>query len=106
MNRGEVWDAVLDPTKGSEQPGRRPVVIISPNSMNKSLETRVVIPLTTKFKKWPSRVITEVNGIKGQAMCEQIRTLSNKRLQNLQGKLSEGEIVEIMSTIKALYATP
>ena len=53
MKRGEVWSVVLDPTKGSEQQGSRPAVIISPDTMNDSLETKVIIPLTTKMKNWP-----------------------------------------------------
>ncbi|MGB0453822.1 MAG: type II toxin-antitoxin system PemK/MazF family toxin [Bacteriovoracaceae bacterium] len=106
LKRGEVWLAQLNPTKGSEQQGHRPVVIISPDSMNSSLQTKVVIPLTTKTKNWPSRVLTEFKGNKGQAMCEQIRTLSSSRLTNYQGNLSDSEIVEIMSVIGALYATP
>tara|TARA_B100001971_G_C18268046_1_gene596735 strand:+ start:179597 stop:179917 length:321 start_codon:yes stop_codon:yes gene_type:complete len=105
MLRGEVWDVALSPTKGSEQKGTRPAVIISPNTLNTSLDIKVVIPLTTKLKNWPSRVNTDFKTIKGQAMCEQIRTVSNKRLVNKQGNLSDSEIVEIMSTISALYGT-
>jgi mRNA interferase MazF len=103
MKRGEVWLLILDPTKGSEQKGMRPSVIVSPDSMNESLDTKVIIPLTTKFKSWPSRVLTEFNSQKGQAMCEQIRTVSSKRLNQKIGELSDGEIVEIISTIGALY---
>lgn len=103
MLRGEVWSVSLNPTKGSEQKGLRPVVVISPNSMNKSLDTKVVVPLTTKMKPWPSRVQTEFKSIEGQAMCEQIRTISSKRFVENLGDLSDGELVEILSTINALY---
>lgn len=106
MKRGEVWSVILNPTKGSEQQGVRPAVIISPDSMNSSLDTKVIIPLTTSIKEWPSRVLTEFNSSKGQAMCEQIRTVSSKRLQKKLGTLSDGEIVEILSTISALYGSP
>jgi mRNA interferase MazF len=105
MIRGEVWSVVLSPTKGSEQQGSRPAVIISPDSMNSSLETKVIIPLTTRLKEWPSRVLTEFNSVKGQAMCEQIRTVSPLRMHKKLGTLSDGEIVEILSTIKALYGS-
>jgi mRNA interferase MazF len=105
MKRGEVWSVLLNPTKGSEQQGLRPFVIVSPDSMNKSLETKVIIPLTTSLKNWPSRVLVEFNSKKGQAMCEQIRTVSSKRLQKKLGTLSDGEIVEVLSTISALYGS-
>ena len=105
MKRGDVWSVALNPTKGSEQQGLRPAVIISPNTMNDSLETRVIIPLTTKIKNWPSRVLTEFNSKKGQAMCEQIRTITSKRMDKKLGTLSDGEIVQIISTIAALYGS-
>lgn len=105
MKRGEVWLVALDPSRGSEQQGVRPAVIVSPDSMNDSLDTKVIIPLTTKFKKWPSRVLTEFNSQKGQAMCEQIRTVSSKRMDKKIGELSDGEIVEVISTLGALYGT-
>ena len=103
MLRGEVWTVSLNPIKGSEQKGIRPVVIVSPNTMNAALETKVVVPLTTKKKNWPSRVDTDFKSSKGQAMCEQIRTVSAKRFVDNLGVLSDGEIVEILSTLNALY---
>jgi len=106
MKRGEVWSVTLNPTKGSEQRGTRPAVIISPDSMNSSLDTKVIIPLTTKTKTWPSRINTEFNCEKGQAMCEKIRTISSKRLDKKLGTLSDGELIEILSTISALYGCP
>lgn len=104
MIRGEIWNIVLDPTKGSEQKGLRPAVIISPDSMNKSLDTKVVIPITSKTKDWPSRVHVNFKNIEGQAMCEQIRTVSSKRFQKKLGELALDELVQIMSTISALYS--
>ena len=106
MRRGEVWLVTLNPVKGSEQDGARPAIIISPDTMNKSLDTKVVIPLTTKARSWPSRVKTEFNNESGQAMCEQIRTISSKRLVKKLGNVSDGELVEILRTVAALYGCP
>lgn len=106
MLRGEVWSVALYPTKGSEQEGLRPAVIVSPDSMNKALDTKVVVPLTSKTKNWPSRVNTDFKNSKGQAMCEQIRTVSSKRLVKNLGVLSDGEIVEVLSVLHALYGQP
>jgi len=103
MKRGEVWSIILNPTKGSEQQGVRPAVIISPDSMNESLDTKVVIPLTSKIKNWPSRVSVEFENVNGQAMCEQIRAVTSKRISKYLGHLSDGELLQIMSTVSALY---
>lgn len=103
MKRGEVWQVALNPTKGSEQQGFRPAVIVSPDSMNESIDTKVVIPLTTKINSWPSRVKIEFQSKAGQAMCEQIRTISSKRFIKNLGRIDDSELIEMMSTISALY---
>ena len=49
MRQGEIWNANLDPVKGSEQAGYRPVVIISGNLLNTHLPIAIVIPLTREI---------------------------------------------------------
>jgi mRNA interferase MazF len=102
INRGDIWNVVLDPTKGSEQAGIRPCVIVSPDSMNEQLDTIIVIPLTTKKKDWPTRVETLHDGIEGQAICEQIRTVSKKRLKKKLSKLKISEIIQIKLVLKQM----
>ena len=102
MFRGEVWKVVLDPTKGSEQQGCRNCVIVSPDSMNNALDTIIVLPLTSSRKKWPTRVNTKFNQVEGQAQCEQIRTVSKKRLKSNLGKLSFEEMSKIRLTLKQM----
>lgn len=80
----------------------RPCVIASPDSMNEQLDTIIVIPLTTKKKTWPTRVDTIIDGSEGQAICEQIRTVSKKRLKKRITKLKISEIVQIKLLIKQM----
>lgn len=101
--RGEVWDLSLDPVKGSEQKGFRPCVIISPDSMNLALQTLIVIPLTTKHKNWPTRVDVHFDGVRGQAICEQIRTVSRERLMNKKGVLYLKELLQIKLVLKQMF---
>ena len=56
-NRGELWMADLDPVKGHEQAGRRPILIVSTNPFNYSAAGMIVIvPLSTKEKHVPLHV--------------------------------------------------
>lgn len=93
---------MLDPIKGSEQAGLRPCVIVSPDSMNTQLETIIVVPLSTKKKDWPTRVDTELDGVEGQALCEQIRTVSKKRLKNKKARLRITEVIQIKLVLKQM----
>lgn len=102
MMRGEVWDISLDPVKGSEQRGFRPCVIVSPDTMNFALKTIIVIPLTTKGKNWPTRVDVIFGDKIGQAVCEQIRTVSKERLVKNRGILQMKEILQIKLVLKQM----
>ncbi len=47
MKRGEIWLVGLDPAEGHEQTGRRPVLIVSPESFNRLTKVPVVLPVTS-----------------------------------------------------------
>jgi mRNA interferase MazF len=85
IRRGEVWLADLKPTRGHEQSGQRPVLIVSPDPINQGPgELIVAVPFTTRRRGIPTHV--EVRPPDGGlrdlsfAMCEQIRSLATDRL--------------------------
>ncbi len=85
MKQGEIYLADLSPTKGSEQSGTRPVIIISGNTLNANLDICIVCPMTSKLKKFPGCKIlqaSELNGLSedSQILTFQIRTLSQSRM--------------------------
>jgi mRNA interferase MazF len=99
---GEVWKIKLYPVRGSEQDGIRPCLIVSPNSMNKALNTVIVIPLTRSKKDWPTRVSINVSGIESQACIEHIRSVSKERFLE---KICTVSREEMATTRKHLVAT-
>jgi mRNA interferase MazF len=85
IRRGEVWLAELGPTRGTEQTGQRPVLIISTDPFNQGGSRLVaVVPFTTRRRGLPIHV--EVRPPEGGlrdtsfAMCEQVRALAVDRL--------------------------
>jgi mRNA interferase MazF len=92
MKRGEVWNVR----------GFRPCVIVSPDSMNQSLQTVIVVPLTTQSRNWPTRVEINFGQRTGQAICEQIRTISKSRLSEKQGELKMSELLQIKLVLKQM----
>ncbi|MFP5511219.1 MAG: type II toxin-antitoxin system PemK/MazF family toxin [Alphaproteobacteria bacterium] len=46
MERGDIYLVGLDPTKGHEQQGTRPVLIVSPGPFNRLTGMPVVLPIT------------------------------------------------------------
>ncbi len=100
MKQREIWYADLNPVKGSEQKGHRPVVIISGNLLNTYLQVVIACPLTTKIKGYKGNIILEPddrNGIskKSEIMVFHIRSISKERLIRKIGCISDMQLKEI-----------
>jgi mRNA interferase MazF len=99
--RGEVWDARLDPTEGSEQAGVRPVIIISRNAINSNSTIVLAIPCSTHRARriYPSQTLLRAPegglGIDSVAMAEQVRVLSQTRLLRRRGMLSAAALAHV-----------
>jgi mRNA interferase MazF len=93
----------LDPTVGSEMKKTRPCLIISPNEMNKHLQTIVVAPITSSSKIYPTRV--EISGKKtsGFVVLDQIRSVDRQRIVKVFDTLNKEEIANIKAIIKETY---
>jgi len=84
-----IFLASLDPTQGSEQAGKRPVLIISREAINQSLPVVNVIPLTSRKSVarliYPNEVLLPASLTRLRAdsiaLCYQIRTLDKNRLE-------------------------
>src|SRR5256885_1543788 len=104
MKRGDVFIADLIPRSGSEQTGRRPVVIISNDGFNLTQNWRsiIVVPLSTSTSQ-ALRTQTIVMISKDEAglsqdsvaLCHQVTTLDRSKLKNRLGELSQTKILEI-----------
>jgi mRNA interferase MazF len=97
MKQGEIWYAHLDPVKGSEQSGYRPIVIISGNLLNQYLPVVICFPLTTKIKNYKGNLVLEpdaMNNItqRSEVLTFHIRSVAKERLQKKIGILTEPQI--------------
>lgn len=100
MQQCEIWLADLNPIKGNEQKGFRPVVIISGNVLNKYLNIVITCPLTTQVKGYKGNVILEPdaeNGLvkKSEVLIFHIRSLSKERLIKKIGRISNEQLEKI-----------
>lgn len=103
MNQYDIVLVNLDPTIGSEIKKTRPCVIISPDEMNKYLQTLVIAPMTTASRRYPTRVEVNHQGKPGWIAIDQIRTIDKIRVTKATGKLSKKEIKEVKSVIRETF---
>jgi mRNA interferase MazF len=93
----------LDPTIGSEMKKTRPCVIISPNEMNKFLQTIIIAPMTSQSKPYPTRVEIKHNKTKGWIVVDQIRTIDRLRIIKTLGVLNEKELHKLKSVLQETF---
>jgi len=103
--RGEVWLADLNPIRGSEQAGRRPVLVVQNDAINAFTTTVIAIPMTTNLRraKLPScvRVSRGEGGLADDSvlLCHQLRVLDKTRLIHRLGTVSSQTIAAVESCL-------
>ncbi len=102
--KGEIWLVDLNPTKGHEQSGKRPALIVSVDIFNKGpADLVVVIPITTKNKEIPLhiKITPPEGGLKETsfAKCEDIRSISKERLLVCYGRVLSKTMSEVEDRI-------
>ncbi len=110
MKRGEIYWANLQPRSGSEQQGRRPVIVISHDGFNQNPRWRsiIVIPVSTssaEAKRGLTAILLPggIGGLKQEsvALCHQITTLDRAKLTENIGELSGEWMEKIEEGLKA-----
>ncbi len=92
-----VVEADLDPVRGAEQRGLRPVLVVSNEQFNQAIPNVTVLPMTsTRRRLYPAEVLLP-KGRAGQPldsiiMAHQIRTISRERLRRHVGSLDDAAL--------------
>ncbi len=103
VNQYDIVLVNLDPTVGSEMKKTRPCVVVSPNEMNKYLQTVVVAPLTSSSKPYPTRIEINHKLTKGWIALDQIRTIDRTRIIKVFEPLTNKDIQSVKSIIKETF---
>ena len=110
MKRGEVYWADLVPRSGSEQTGRRPVILVSHDGFNQAAgwKSIIVVPISTSAsqgRRGPT--VVELPGGSagltkaGFAVCHQVTTLDRAKLTRRVGSLPSEVLREVEVALKA-----
>ena len=103
INQYQVVLVNLDPTIGTEMKKTRPCVVLSPDEMNRYLQTIVVAPITATSKSYPTRVPIKHIKVTGWIVLDQIRSLDRRRVSKLVDTLTAKEVVKVKAVIQETY---
>jgi mRNA interferase MazF len=104
VSRFDVFLVRLDPAEGREIRKTRPCLVISPDEMNRHIDTVIVAPMTTKGRSYPTRVPLRFKGKSGQIVLDQIRTVDKTRLVKRMGKIDDATRGSVLALLAELFA--
>ena len=105
VKRGEVWLADLNPVRGSEQAGMRPVLVLQHDTVGKFTTTVIAIPFTTNLRRaaLPTclRVAQGEGGLTSDSvlLCHQLRVLDKTRLRRKLGAVGRQTLAAVESCV-------
>ncbi len=98
--RGDVHWADLEPTRGHEQAGRRPVLVLSHEVFNERSGTVIAVAVTSQEPRAGFPLSVELRSARlpkqSWAKMGQIRTLSSERLGKRLGRVSPEDLVLVL----------
>lgn len=104
VKRFDIYLINLDPTIGSEIKKTRPCLIISPDEMNRYINTVIIAPMTTKGREYPTRVAIKFQGKQAQIVLDQIRTVDKARLVKKLGKVDAPTQTKVLAVLGEMFA--
>jgi mRNA interferase MazF len=104
VRRFDVFLVSLDPTVGSEIQKSRPCLIISPDEMNRHIQTVIIAPMTSRGRKYPTRIACEFQRKQGHIVLDQIRTVDKARLLRKLGRIDNQTQIEVLSVLQEMFS--
>ena len=100
----DVYLVSLDPTRGSEIKKTRPCLIVSPNEMNRALNTVLIAPMTTSLRNYPTRIKTTFQGKKGDVALDQLRAIDKHRLLKRLGSVHHAAASKTLARLQEMFS--
>ena len=101
--QGDIILLDFNPTKGHEQKGKRPAIVISTNIFNKYTGMVMVCPISSNNKEFPTHYLLEdTKKVFGSVLCEHIRSIDYKtRNVSYIEKASDNDFISVMALTNA-----
>jgi mRNA interferase MazF len=95
----------LEPTFGHKIKKTRPCVIVSPDEMNSSLGTVIVVPLTSTKRNFPFYVPVKYLNHESSLACDQIKTIDKRRVVEEVVELTKNDAEKLSNVLVAMFSS-
>ena len=101
--QGDIVFLNFNPTRGHEQKGERPAIVISNNVFNKNTKMVILCPITSNEKEFPTHYLLEdTKKISGSVLCEHIRSIDyeSRKLKFVE-RASDNDLLSVIMLMNA-----
>ncbi len=105
FKQGDIINVNLSPTKGHEQSGYRPALVVSNNGFNRITNLAVICPITSKVKDFPSHIdLDNRTETVGQILCQHVRTIDPvSRNATKKEECPQDILLKVIDIVKSIY---
>ena len=104
VNRFDVYLINLDDEPSKDAKNTRPAVVVSPDELNRNVETVIVAPLASTNARFPTRVGVDFLNSERFLILDQIRTVDKSRLVKKIGEIEKSARRKIISRLLELFS--
>ncbi|MGQ0540866.1 MAG: type II toxin-antitoxin system PemK/MazF family toxin [Blastocatellia bacterium] len=104
VNRFDVFLINLDDEPSKNARNTRPAVVISPDELNRNVETAIIAPLASSNAKFPTRVPVQFLNSERLVILDQIRTVDKSRLVKKIGEIDQTARRNILDKLVELFS--
>jgi mRNA interferase MazF len=108
LHAGDLVWVDLTPTRGRDQGGARPAVVLTDREFHRRNDTAIICPITPNITPWPTKVtLPDGLAVRGAVLVDQIRSLDRSaRGFRFVGRVPEEILAEVRGRLAALLGIP
>ena len=103
VKRFDIFLLNLDENLSDDAKNSRPSVVVSPDEMNKNIDSVIVAPLSLVTRKYPTRILFEFLGKERAVVLDQITTVEKVRLGKKIGEIEAKNRTQILEILQEMF---
>ena len=103
VKRFDIFLLNLDENLSDDAKNSRPCVVVSPDEMNKNIDSVIVAPISLVTRKYPTRILFEFLGKERAVVLDQITTVEKVRLGKKIGEIEAKNRTQILEILQEMF---
>lgn len=103
VNRFDVYLINLDDRPSDDPKNTRPAVVVSPDELNRNVETAIIAPLSATKARYPTRIPVDFLNETRYVILDQLQTVDRSRLVKKIGELDQNSVRAVLDLLREMF---